>query len=267
MGLLLFLSMASLVQGDSAAKHVEEGIVHFRHGDYAEAASAFQQAHQGRPDDLRIAFDRACALAGSGSVAEAAKLFQEAAKSPEHAVAAASHYNQGNLAANKARTLFGPHPEDASAKVRQDGLALLTEALSHYDNCLAVNPDHADARYNEELIRRWIEHMQSVWREREKQSHSTSTTTVDQSKRQCESGAAAKKKPTTNPGPEQQPTPEKASANQSQAKPKEAKNPDPAKQQAEAVLRKVRERQQYRRAIERSNPQSSIRPMAVDKDW
>lgn len=151
-----------------AAAKVKEGIERFIAGDFPSAAAAFAEADQAKPDDPWIAFDRAVACAAQGDADQAAGLFQKAALSRHQDLATRARYNLGCLAADKARALFGEKPEKAAPDVRQQGLDLLGQAVGHYRDCLRLCPDHAEARYNLELIRLWIKHMQAAWEEEDR---------------------------------------------------------------------------------------------------
>jgi Ca-activated chloride channel family protein len=167
--LILLSTAASASAEPAAATKVQEGITHYQKGNYSGALTAFDEAAKGRPDDLRIAFDRACALAASNDMDKAIELFQKAAVSQEPTIAVSSRYNLGNLAVAKARALFGEKPQEASPQVREEGLALLTQAAGRYRDCLEIAPDHADARHNLELVRLWTKQMKALWQERDRQ--------------------------------------------------------------------------------------------------
>lgn len=168
---LLMLPSAALCGGREAAERVREGIRHFGARDYEKAAKAFAEADVALPDDAWIAFDRACAYAAQGDADKATERFEQSALSRDVRLAVGSRYNLGSIAAEKARALFGERPEEASPDVRQQGLALLIQAVGHFRDCLQLDAAHADARHNLEVIRLWIKHMQDVWqkRDREKQ--------------------------------------------------------------------------------------------------
>ncbi len=154
--------------GDAAVK-VRQGIQYYREGKYDAAARAFGEAGEARPDDPRIVFDRACAFAAQGDAVKATELFQQAALVSDPDLSARSHYNLGNVAAQQARQKFGEKPEKASPQIREEGLRLLAQAVSHYRGCLRREPQHADARHNLELIRLWIKHMEEIWKEQDRQ--------------------------------------------------------------------------------------------------
>ncbi len=159
--LLLLPAVAAAAPGDAVNK-VREGISSYRSGDYKKAAEVFGEAESGQPDDPRIAFDRGTALAAQGDD-KAVELLQKAALSPDLQLAVRARYNLGCLAAAKAKKRFGPHPENASPEDRKNGLADLAVAIGHFRDCLRMDKDHADARYNLELLRVWIKYMESLW--------------------------------------------------------------------------------------------------------
>jgi hypothetical protein len=170
-GLVILLAFAPAARAGAgeAAEEVRQGVSHFQAKDYQQASKDFAEADVSRPDDPWIAYDRACACAALGDADKAAKLFEQAALSRDRGLAAGSHYNLGVMAAEKARALFGKKPEEAPPQARAQGVALLTEAVKHYRDCLDLDPDHADARHNLELIRLWVKHMEELWRQRDRQ--------------------------------------------------------------------------------------------------
>jgi len=166
---LLMLPSAAFGGGREAAKRVREGITHFVAGDFEKASKAFAEADVALPDDAWIGFDRACADAAQGDADKATERFEQSALSRDVRLAVQSRYNLGSIAAEKARALFGEKPEEASVEVREEGLALLTQAVGHYRDCLQLDAAHADARHNLEVIRLWIKHMHDVWQKRDRQ--------------------------------------------------------------------------------------------------
>lgn len=154
-----------------AYRHVNDGIQHYRAGDFEAADRAFAEADVALPEDERIAYDRACVFAARGDADRAIELFRQAAMSRDAQLAASSHYNLGCAVAAKAKAVFGDSPEQATPEVRAKGLSLLASAIAHYRDCLEIEPNHSSARRNLELLRLWIKHMQDTWakRDREKQ--------------------------------------------------------------------------------------------------
>ena len=91
------------------------------------------------------------------------------ATAPDRRLAAAACYNLGCLAIAKAKARFGQRPEEATAEVRKEGVETLLQAAGHLRDCLTIDPQHADARYNLETIRLWIKHIEDVWRQRDRE--------------------------------------------------------------------------------------------------
>ena len=166
---LLGVAAAAPGAGPRVAEMVSEGIAHYKAGNFKAAAGSFADADVARPDDPWIMFDRATAHVGQGDLEKAEELFGKSALSRDQGLAVRSHYNLGTIAASKARAVFGERPQDASREVRQEGLTLLAQAVAHYRDCLDLAEDHADARYNLELIRLWIKQMQALWEEQDRQ--------------------------------------------------------------------------------------------------
>ncbi|MFH1999073.1 MAG: hypothetical protein ABIK28_05285 [Planctomycetota bacterium] len=158
-----------VAQAVDPGEKVKEGIRLFQSGDLEGAGKAFDDADVALPDDLRIAFDRACVFAGMNDTDKAIEFLQKAALSRDETLAIAAHFNLGAVAAACAKTLFGEQPEDATPEIRQEGLEQLNRAVRHYRDCLDLNTNHEDARHNLELIRLWIKHMEAVWKEKDRQ--------------------------------------------------------------------------------------------------
>ncbi|MBC8353631.1 MAG: hypothetical protein H8E66_16655 [Planctomycetes bacterium] len=138
-------------------------------GDYTAAADSFAAAQKALPEEPRVTYDRACALAASGKREEATDLFQQAALALNPQLVASSHYNLGCLVASEAKELFGEKPEEAEVETREQGVKLLHQAVLHYRDCLRVEGEHASARKNVELLRLWIKHMDDVWAQRDRE--------------------------------------------------------------------------------------------------
>lgn len=150
-----------------ASQKVAEGVAQFQSGEYKQAAETFLEADKALPADPRIQFDQAAALAAQGEYDKAIELYRKAALAPDRPLAIRCHYNLGCLAAQRARTRLGEHPEQADSDARKEGIEHLLAAVGHYRDVLKLDENHAGARHNLELIRLWIKHMEALWRERD----------------------------------------------------------------------------------------------------
>jgi len=153
----------------SARQQIRTGLKQHLAGDYTAAAESFAAAEKALPEEPRVTYDRACALAAQGKREEATDLFQQAAIARVPQLAASSHYNLGCLVAQEARERFGEKPEEADVATREQGVKLLHQAVMHYRDCLRVDGDHTSARKNLELLRLWIKHMDDVWAQRDRE--------------------------------------------------------------------------------------------------
>jgi len=153
----------------SAVDKVRQGIGHFRSGDYPAAVQAFSEADVAEPENETIQFDRACALIATGDREKAEELFRETSLSQNIEIAAQSHYNLGGLAAETARAMLGDDAAAIAPEQRQETVAQLMAAVGHYRDCLRIDSEHEDARYNLELIRVFLKHIQSVWEQQDRE--------------------------------------------------------------------------------------------------
>jgi hypothetical protein len=163
-GVVLF-SCGACAGVNDAPRKVREGIEHYEAGRYGEAVGAFDEARQLRPDDARVLYDAACAKAAASKVDEAIELFQQAAVAPDVDLAAKCHYNLGRLAADRAKAILGEKPEEAETKARESAREFAASAIGHWRDCLATKPEHDDARWNLELTRLWLNHMEEAWKQ------------------------------------------------------------------------------------------------------
>ena len=171
--LLLFASLAAHASVDgeeekSARQLVDEGLGHLAENRFEEAVNVFEVAAE-RGSAPVIAFDRGVALQRAGRFDEARDAYVLATGGSDPAIAVRARYNLGRLAAERAEERFGNAPEAADGKTRDEGTALIEEAIHHFRRTLEQDPTHEDARHNLELLRLWLQHMEDVWRQRDQQ--------------------------------------------------------------------------------------------------
>jgi Ca-activated chloride channel homolog len=153
----------------SPARSVAQGVEAFRGGDFKTAGETFDAAADVMPNEPRIAFDRGCAYAAQGEHDKAVEQFQTVAASQNRPLAAMAQYNLGCVSIARAKAALGEKPEEAKPEARKEGLALLEQAAGQLRDCLAIEPEHADARFNIEALQVWKKHVQEVWRQRDLQ--------------------------------------------------------------------------------------------------
>lgn len=137
----------------------------YEEGRYAEAAEAYRERLE-RAADLaprdRLHYNAGSAFYKSGQYEDAFQEFGQALITEDPELRTQAHYNLGN-------TLFrlGGMAEEAGdfETTRQ----LWTEAIEQYDDALVENPDHEDAEFNREVVRRRLEELEEPPPEEEDQ--------------------------------------------------------------------------------------------------
>jgi tetratricopeptide (TPR) repeat protein len=120
-----------------------------------------------RPEDPCLTYNRGCSCASADELPRATELFSQVALAENEDLAARAHHNLGTIAARRARAILGDDPVEAPPERRQEGLTLLKQAMAHYRDSLERAPYQSDSRYNLELIRLWIRHMETLWGQRD----------------------------------------------------------------------------------------------------
>jgi Ca-activated chloride channel homolog len=128
------------------------GLNLYRDGKYNEAYQSFQQDLQSHPDSSqkeKIEFDAGTAAFKMGDYNKALQSFSDALLSPDKRIQENSHFNLG-------RTLEDRADMDQTT---QSTLKDLTDAASHYEAALQLNPNNEAARANLEEVRKKIERL------------------------------------------------------------------------------------------------------------
>ena len=128
------------------------GLNLYRDGKYNEAYQSFQQDLQSHPDSSqkeKIEFDAGAAAFKMGDYNKALQSFSDALLSPDKWLQENSHFNLG-------RTLEDRADMD---QTNESTLKDLTDAASHYEATLQLNPKNEAARANLEEVRKKIERL------------------------------------------------------------------------------------------------------------
>ena len=145
---------------------------------YADAAAAFAEAMDADPTSAAAAFNRGVAEYRAGKLDEASTSFAEAAARGDASLAADAMFNQGNATYQSAlRTLEGGAPDadpagaagalqPAPPAAAQPDLAAaadaVSQALTHYKDAIAANPDDVDSRANAELAHTLLKQLREM---------------------------------------------------------------------------------------------------------
>lgn len=133
--------------GSGAAELVAEGNAALSLGLPAEAAAHYDQARKAAPGSAIPLFNLGVALYKQDNLPAALTAFQGIDKPPAE-LAAAVHYNQGNVLAR-----LGKAAEEANAEAALDHYR---QSIAAYKRALSIEPHHSEAAGNIEVVRQWI---------------------------------------------------------------------------------------------------------------
>jgi Ca-activated chloride channel homolog len=128
------------------------GLNLYRDGKYQDAYKSFQDDLQSHPESSqkeRIEFDSGAAAFKMGDFNKALQSFSNALLSPDKAIQENSHFNLGRTLEDRADV------DQGNDKALKD----LTDAASHYESTLALNPKNEAAKANLEEVRKKIQRL------------------------------------------------------------------------------------------------------------
>ena len=128
------------------------GLSLYREGKYNDAYKSFQEDLQSHPDSSqkeKIEFDAGAAAFKMGDYNKALQSFSDALLSPDKGLQENSHFNLG-------RTLEDRADMD---QTNETTLKDLTDAASHYESTLELNPNNEAAKANLEEVKKKIERL------------------------------------------------------------------------------------------------------------
>src|SRR5438046_8371373 len=128
------------------------GLNHYREGKYNDAYKSFQEDLQSHPDSSqkeKIEFDAGAAAFKMGDYNKALQSFSNALLSSDKGLQENSHFNLG-------RTLEDRADMD---QTNETTLKDLTDAASHYESTLRLNPKNEAAKANLEEVKKKIERL------------------------------------------------------------------------------------------------------------
>lgn len=166
---ILSLLLVAFPATDGLAATADVGLDLFDKGQYAEAAKVLEEAAKQNPGDQRTIFNQACALAAAGELDKAMDLFRQVSTCRDTDLSSQALYNLGGLYVDKAKSVLGDTPEDATVEQRKEGVGNLLSAADHYRETVRIAPNNDAARHNLETVRLWIKQMQAVWKQLDRQ--------------------------------------------------------------------------------------------------
>lgn len=148
---------------------VQQGVNDFQAADFEAAAANFEKAIELTEDTSVIRFDQACVDLANGETDSAREKLRDAVSGSDPEVVQSAHYNLGFLKVQQAKASIPSDPTTIPKKSRKDVVDQLEQAARSFRNTLEINRDHADAAYNLELVRMYLKHLKTIWKQQDEQ--------------------------------------------------------------------------------------------------
>ena len=136
-----------------------QGLQLYDQKDYKDAYDVFQQQLQRDPGSDGLEFDQGASAYKEGDYDKALEAFGKVLGSKNQALRGQAEYNLGNTLVER-----GALQQQKDEKARE-----WTEALKHYEQALKVDPNNADAKYNEDIVRKMIEDLKKQEQQQQQQ--------------------------------------------------------------------------------------------------
>ncbi|MBI3828827.1 MAG: VWA domain-containing protein [Planctomycetes bacterium] len=157
--------------GKDAPRLIAEGLELYKKSEYEGAREKFAAAASRtlEHEAAVAAFDLGAALQRKGDAEGARAKYEEAGSAKDKRIATAARFNLGCLDADAAKKLAGEKPEELEEGKRPQVLEAMAAAVKHFRECLDLDPNHAGARRNLELLRAWVKYYLELWRKKDQQ--------------------------------------------------------------------------------------------------
>ena len=140
-----------LAVAGSAQASVRSAEKAFLKGDYSKAEQEYQQAAARNPNQPELQYNLGSAAYKAGGFAKAAESFAKAMKTDDLTLQQDNYYNLGNT-----QYRLGQKTEKANA---QETIKTWEQSVQSYEAALQLKPDDADAKYNQDLVKRKLEEL------------------------------------------------------------------------------------------------------------
>jgi Ca-activated chloride channel family protein len=138
---------------------MNQGLDLYDQKNYKGATDLFERQLQGNPDSAGLEFDRGASAYKEGDYDKALESFGKALGSTDQGLRGQAEYNLGNTLVQR-----GALQDGKDEKIKE-----WTDALKHYDEALKVDPNNADAKYNEEVVRKMIDDLNQKQQKQQQQ--------------------------------------------------------------------------------------------------
>ena len=138
-----------------------QGLQLYDQKDYKGAYDTFDQQLQRNPNSDGLEFDQGASAYKEGDYDKALNSFGRVLGSKDQGLRGQAEYNLGNTLVQR-----GALQDQKDEKIKE-----WTEALKHYDQALKVDPKNADAKYNEDVVRKMIDDLNKKEQQQQNQQN------------------------------------------------------------------------------------------------
>ncbi len=159
---VFLLAAGSLATPHPSTASPSAALQAYEEGRYEEAAELYQKAIEEKPDDPRLHFNLGASLYQQSDYEAASNSFAKALSAGESALQADAFYNLGNTRFQEGEAARRMSPREA--------VQLWEDGLKQYQNALHINPDHEDARLNQDLLQKRLEELKKQLEQQQRQN-------------------------------------------------------------------------------------------------
>jgi len=165
LSVFLFTPLKPVFSEDTARDHMHKGIDYYKSGKYQEAEKAFEtaakDAQKSKLDPAAARYNQGNALMKSDRPQDAAAVYTDALRSTDLGLQAKAYFNRGNA-------LFRMAGEEGQQQQMDTAVKAIEEAVSMYENAIALDPSDIDSKINFELALKKKEELKKQQQEQQK---------------------------------------------------------------------------------------------------
>lgn len=252
------------------------GLGAFATSNFPAAGEAFLQAAAAAPaeklDPAAAHYNAGLAAYAAGDLEKASAHFANAAAGADLGLQAKAYYNRGNALFHLANTPLQPLGDEPPPAPALDlGEATIAEAIQSYENAIALDPAHVDAKANYELAvlkQQEIQQQQQQQQDQQKQDQQKQDQPDQDPKQEEQQDQDQQQQDQQQPQAEPQPQPENQPDEEPQPEEEQIQPEQPSEEmtpeEAAMMLDAMKAQEQSQR--DRLHPFFG-RPVPVEKDW
>jgi Ca-activated chloride channel family protein len=168
--LLLFLALPLTARAGGPGGALRE----YNEGKFLDALKDYNELLEKKNDDPRLHFNAGAAAYQGRQLDEAARQFNQALASPDLLLQQRAYYNLGN-------TLYRLGQQVSDAAKKQEAWE---NSLKQYDSALKLNQQDADARFNQDYVKKQLEELKKQQQQQQNQKNQDQKDSKDQDKNQ-----------------------------------------------------------------------------------